>query len=305
MTHSAAQSATPLAEAPAEGTTPTFDRNQRWLLIAIGIVTYLATTFIFAHVYPLFRAPGFGGSLLIDSNPIIALTSVVVWSSIIFGVALFAGRRVRPDVGIFAVAIALLAIRFTGGVTRDVYLAQPTAGTLRMLALELALIGTLLTLFSAATQLLIRRGVVPSDAALDHIHTKSEPLGQRFLATFAHFMVFCVITLYVVRSDERMQVLGMLVIASILASICAVRFIPATPSIFFWLGPIAAGIVGYLVTSVAGTQNLAIGEPAGYCAGLARALPLDFASAGVAGSIYGYWTGRGWIPADSLEPAKP
>lgn len=289
---------------PGENTSHAFTRNQRWTLVIICVLTYLATSFVFGNVLPIFRTPGFGGSLLVDGNPIISLTATFVWIAIVFAASALAGRSVRPDVGLFAAAIALFAIRRTGGVTRDVYLAHPTAGTLQLLALELVALGLMLGALLFATRQLVKRGILRDDAMLDGIRPKPEPLGQKFIATFATFVVIGVIMLTVVKSDERMQVICILAIASIIAAICAVRFIPATPSAFFWLGPIAVGIVGYVVTAFVGTIDLKIGEPAGYCAGLVRGLPLDFASAGVAGAIYGYWIGRGWIPEDALEKPK-
>jgi hypothetical protein len=289
---------------PGENTSLVFTRNQRWLLVAICVVAYFATSFFFGSVMPLFRTPGFGGSLLADASPIISLTITFVWVSIVFAVAAFAGRSVRPDVGLFAVAVAFFAIRRTGGMTRDVYLAHPTGAVLQALAFELVALGVMFGVLFFATRQLVLHGILFDDATLDGVRAKPEPLGQRFVATFAHFIVFCVIVLTVLRGDERMQVTAILAIASLLASICAVRLVPATPSAFFWLGPIIAGIVGYCVTVWVGTNNLVIGEPGGYCAGLARGLPLDFASAGVGGAIYGYWIGRGWIPEHSLEKAK-
>jgi hypothetical protein len=283
-----------------ETTSLAFTRNQRLLLLAIGVVAYASSAIVF-HYLPLLAAPGFGGSLFVDANPIISLTKVFVWTAIVFFIATFAGRSIRPDVGLFAAAIALFAARRSGGMTRETYLLHPTSSTLTLFAVELALLGVFLGVLHVITRQLVARGTLPDDLQLDGVRPKPEPTGQKFLALVTHALVFAVIVLLTVRSDDRMQVTGMLVVASIVASICTVRFIPATPSGFFWVGPIVAGFVAYLMTSVTGTANLAIGEPAGYCASLARALPLDFASAGVAGSLYGYWIGRGWIPGDALE----
>lgn len=300
MTQTHAQPAT---HATADSTSLAFTRNQRLTLLAIGVVAYAASAVLFTYV-PLFRTPGFGGSLLVDGNPIISLTTVVVWTTIVFAAATYFGRSVRPDVGLFGAAIALFAARRAGGVTRDTYLAHPTSGTLTLLAVELVLLGVFLGLLHSATRYLVQRGSLPDDHALDGIRPKPEETGQKILALVTHALVLAVVALLTIRSDERMQVTAILVIAGILASICTVRFIPATPSGFFWFGPIAAGVVAYVITAMSGTANLVIGEPAGYCGALARGLPLDFASAGVAGAIYGYWIGRTWIPADALEPSK-
>ena len=44
-----------------------------------------------------------------------------------------------------------------------------------------------------------------------------------------------------------------------------------------------------------------VGDVRGYAPALARPLPLDYASAGVAGSLLGYWTGRRWQKHRELE----
>ena len=285
---------------PADNTSLAFTRNQRLLLLLIGVVAFLASRFAFTYL-PLFGTPGFGGSLLVDGNPIISLTKVFVWTLVIFIAASLAGRGIRPDVGLFAAAIALFAARRSGGLTRETYVAHPAANTLTLFAVELALLGLFLGVLHVVTRQLVARGTLRDDAALDGVRPVPEPVGQKILALLTHALVSGVLILVTVRGDERMQVTAMLVIASLLSSICTVRFIPAMPSSFFWLGPIIAGLVGYLVTAATGTGLLNIGEPTGYCAALARAMPLDYASAGVAGSLYGYWIGRTLIPEDALQ----
>src|SRR4051812_38083487 len=91
----------------SEGTSLVFTRNQRWTLVIVSVVAYFATSLLFRNVLPLFQTPGFGGSLLLDANPIISLTLVFVWCIIVFALAAVAGRTVRPDVGLFAVAVAM------------------------------------------------------------------------------------------------------------------------------------------------------------------------------------------------------
>lgn len=283
-----------------EGTSLAFTRNQRLRLLAIGVISYVASAVVFSYL-PLFRTPGFGGSLLVAENPIISLTKLFVWTAIVFAVASWAGRSIRPDVGLFAAAIAFFAARRSGGMARELYVAHPVASTFTLLVVELALLTVFLGLLHAATRYFVADGKLKDDVALDGVLPKEEPTGQKFLALSIHALVFSVIVLLTVRGDEPMQVTWMLVTASLLASMCTVRFIPATPSGFFWMGPLVAGVVAYLITRFGGTANLPIGEPSGYCAALARALPLDFASAGVAGSLYGYWIGRTLIPEDALE----
>jgi hypothetical protein len=59
---------------------------------------------------------------------------------------------------------------------------------------------------------------------------------------------------------------------------------------WYWVGPLAVGAVGYLMNyftgSADGVQN---GYLTGAFASLARPVPLDYASAGMAGAIVGAW----------------
>lgn len=297
------QSSVAIAPAPAESSQTTFNRKQYWGLIALCAVAYFATSFL-VSVVPYFTDPGFNSSILMDPRRIVMLIITVVWIAIVGGGMTFVGKFIRPDAGLFIAACALWSFRRSGGMARNVYQAHPHAATFVSLAIELVLLGMLLGGVFLVARTFVKRGLIRDDAALDGIRPKPEPFPQKLLAIATQALVMMVLLLLTLRSDERMQVTGMMFISALLASICTVRFIPATPSVYFWVGPFVVGIVGYLASSVRGTGNLPIGDVAGYFGALARAMPLDYASAGVAGSLYGYWIGRGWIPEDALVEEK-
>lgn len=278
----------------------TFTRNERLGLIGIAVGAY-ALTALLAGPIGFFTEAGFGASVLLDPSATTSAIKVVGWTLLVGIGATFLGKNIRPDAGLFAAAIALLAIRRVGGTARDVYLQNPTPGAMRGLALEVALLGLTLAAVHAFSRLLVAKGVIPDDEAHDHIRPKPEQLGQKLIAVFACALTVAMAVLILCRSDERMQVTIALGVGGLFASLCAVRFIPATPSGWFWAGPVVIGVIGYVIASFSPGPNLAIGEPGGYAPALARALPLDYASAGVAGAIYGYWIGRKQIPEDSLE----
>jgi hypothetical protein len=50
------------------------------------------------------------------------------------------------------------------------------------------------------------------------------------------------------------------------------------------------GLIGYFLAHSAGA-DFTTGSPQGNFAALARVLPLDYASSGVAGALLGYWVG--------------
>lgn len=286
-----------------ESSNPALSRTQFWGLMLLSAGAYFATGFL-AEILGYFTEPGFNASILLDphrSGPLV-LTVLVV---LIFGeVATYVGKFIRPDAGLFVAACAVWALRRNGGMARDVYLAHPVGSTFLWLALELAILGLIFGFLFFLVRKAVAKKHIPDDADLDLIRPKPEPFGQKLLATATTALVMMVLLLLTLRSDERMQVTGMVFVSALLATMSTVRFIPATPSIYFWAGPFVVGLVGYLASSVRGTANLPIGDVAGYFGALARAMPLDYASAGVAGALYGYWVARGWIPEDSLEPEK-
>jgi hypothetical protein len=288
---------------PHEESTPALSRVQFWGLMILSALAYFATSLITQFV-GYFTEPGFNSSILMDPRKVVLVILTIIWIALVGGVATFVGRFIRPDAGLFVAAAALWSLRRSGGMARDVYLAHPTGSTFISLAIELVILGLILGFVFFLTRQLVAKGKIPDDADIDLIRPRSEPLGQRLLATATTALVMMVLLLLTLRSDERMQVTGMVFVSALLATMSTVRFIPATPSIYFWAGPIVVGIVGYLASSVRGTGNLPIGDVAGYFGALARAMPLDYASAGVAGSLYGYWVARGWIPEDALEAEK-
>lgn len=275
----------------------TFSRSQRTWLLAITVAAY-GLGALARDGLGIFADVGHGASLLNDPASVTAMVKTIVVVLPIGVAGTVAGRNVRPDVGLFAAAIALLAIRRSGGPTREVYLVAPTSGTLWLLAVEAILLAAALAGVFFVARRLVAGGHVLDDAAADQVHVEREDVGQRWLAFATQGLVVFVLLSILCRTDERMQVAGTLAVAAILASMCTVRFIPATPSIYFWLAPLALGAAGYVATAFSGTANLMIGEPSGFFASVARALPLDFASAGVAGSLYGYWVGRTMIPEE-------
>jgi hypothetical protein len=286
-----------------EASTAALSRTQFWGLMVLSAAAYFATSLL-AQTIGYFTEPGFDASILLDPRKFVVVIITVVWIAIIGGVGTLVGKFIRPDAGLFIAACALWAFRRDGGMARQVYLSHPAGSTFITLAVELVLLGLLVAGVFVIVRQLVARKRVPDDADIDLIRPKPEPMGQKLLATATTTLVMTVILLLTLRSDERMQVTGMVFLSALLATMSTVRFIPATPSIYFWAGPFVVGLIGYLASSVRGTANLDIGDVAGYFGALARAMPLDYASAGVAGSLYGYWVARGWIPEDSLEAEK-
>jgi hypothetical protein len=75
---------------------------------------------------------------------------------------------------------------------------------------------------------------------------------------------------------------------------------PTRPSPWYWCGPLVVAVIGYLLAA-SGSQLWMIGQVGGYAPALARPAPLDYASAGTAGALVGYWTSRRWREQEEEE----
>ncbi|MCS7034677.1 MAG: hypothetical protein NZ561_11905 [Phycisphaerae bacterium] len=269
----------------------TFSRAQK-LLLLFGTVIAFWTAWVSQRLFNPRPVTGFSASILQQPS---AVRSVIAVSAAAFAACILTmllGRKVRPDAGLFCAAVGLLYFRFQGSATRHALFHAGSAEGYLWLALELALLGIVLFLAFLLLNHLVSIGVLADDAAADGATVEVEKLDQKLLCTAtvavvttAGMMIFC-------QTDRPGQTIWSVFLAAFLATWCAFRFIPVVPSAWYWTGPILAGAIGYLYTWKFGAQNAAIGEPAGMFAALARPMPLDYASVGVAGSLMGYWIAR-------------
>ena len=114
-------------------------------------------------------------------------------------------------------------------------------------------------------------------------------LLNNLTATISQTVITAVIIMILCQSETKNQCLASVGIASMLGSIMAYKYAATRPSFWYWAGPLLAGFVGYALAALGQDANLNIGSPTGLFAALARPLPVDYASVGVAGAIFGYW----------------
>jgi hypothetical protein len=132
------------------------------------------------------------------------------------------------------------------------------------------------------------------------------PIGTKILTTLAHAIVTMTCTiLLVAQSSATAQAVAAVGISAIVASMAAHLIVPAGSSFWYWISPLAVGLLGYGMSYFDPTGT-AIGFPDGALGALARPTPLAYVSAATAGAIFGYWIACGWNqpePAGSTPPA--
>lgn len=230
---------------------------------------------------------GFNASLMGQPSVLISILGAIIIAGIGASVSAVILGRIHYEAPILGAACALGAISLRGGGIQYTLFAGGSAAFWQM-AIESALLGAVVLALSPLSRLLLDRkllheqfGTAPSEESLD----------QHLLGTATHVAMMLVLLRFLLVTTDKAQVVVCVFIAALLGSIVAHRFVPARPAAWFVVSPIIASIAAQILAGL-GSDRVALGEPGGYFAPLARALPLDYASAGVAGALIGYWMRR-------------
>jgi hypothetical protein len=225
--------------------------------------------------------PGFDGSILAQPAPLVVLFLVAVMLAASALVGTIIARIVHFEAGLFSAAFGLMVLSLRCGTIQSVLFESNGSQTVYLrLILELLILGAFLVgIWSLLCRFNTPAKTIPEDSNLLNNLTAT---AAQTAATAVLIMVLC-------QSESKNQCLASVGVASVVGSMLAYKYAPTRRSIFYWIGPLLAGIIGYALASLGQDANLIIGLPTGTFASLARPLPLDYASVGVAGAIMGYW----------------
>jgi hypothetical protein len=234
-----------------------------------------------------FRIPaeaGFSGSLLQQPSPGVAIviTLLTLAASAFVGTTL--AGRVHRDAGLFCACVGLAVLSARGGPVRYVLFHASGKSVYLMLAGEMVVLGAML----AAMWIAIDRFTAAREA--DEL---TEPGEQNYFTTIVQVLLMIALMSLLAQSDSKAQAICAVAVSALLATLAANRFAPASPSPWLWAGPIIVGMIGY-ISCYFRPAGMEVGRTSGYFAALARPLPLDYASIGVAASMLGYWMSQGW-----------
>jgi hypothetical protein len=241
---------------------------------------------------------GMDVSLLAMPNPIlvVAIVAVAVVLATLAGRLivgdLLIGTEIQIEGGLVAALLGTVALCRRGGPLRYVLFQMDDHPSVYLM-----LAGELLLLFAIAGvawlallgfESLFRKGdeSQPPSGEPDGISTG-------LMATGTHALVMAACMVFLAASDAEQQTLAAALISSLLASMAAHVAFPVRSPFWFWISPLIVGVVGYTIAFF-NPIGLPIGFPDGPLAGLARVAPLDYAGAGAAGAIMGFWIGHRW-----------
>ena len=264
-----------------------FDNLERLWLAAIcagcaGVFYLLASVLR----WPVF--PGSEVSLLASTSPVAGFAAVMVGMLLCIVSATWLAGRMRYEAGLFAAGIGLAWLANRGGTVGALLRTAGRPQVYRTLVLESVLLLGILSLAWQLLALMRRRGSLAAEPALP-AKAASGSLNP-FAATLVQVIAMALLMLLLTRSDNKKQVMCALVAASLVASVGADQMFPTSSAAAAIVAPFVVAIAGY-AWAVRSPGQWIIGIPAN---ALANAAPLDYASLGVASSIFGHWVSRQW-----------
>jgi hypothetical protein len=251
--------------------------------------------------FPEFR--GHNASLLIQPLPAATVLAVMLGVVLFTAIGSLLSGRLRYDAGWGVTVLGLYALRLRGGPIATTIADRPPTVFITLL-MELAVLTAILGIAWGILHTLRERGsAFPSlrrflelpeaTTRLADRKAAAETLDQKMLALALTTATMAVFMMILCRTGNRAQVFFAVGISAYLAVWIAHSFIPTRPAAWFWGGVALCGAVGYAWASFASSPaELAIGQPGGFLAPLARPLPMDYASIGVAAALWRYVQSR-------------
>jgi hypothetical protein len=239
----------------------------------------------FWYVGSTFTIPavrGYAGSLLQGAAVANVLLIAIAYASIAAAASLLLGR-IRPGIGVFAASFGLAAISVRGGTVSSVLRDLGASATYSMFLGETVLLAAI-----AAGAMLLSRFLAPLPP-LAILHDDEPAKGSdRLISVGLQTAITLVLVMVLGQSDVKGQALASVGIASLVATLVADNSLPVGFTPLAVMAPFVAALVGY---AWALTASGGSADPAN---GLVTALPLDYASFGVAGTMMGHWMTHQW-----------
>jgi hypothetical protein len=236
--------------------------------------------------------PGRAGGLLQQVHWPVAIGVAWLALAVCAAIGTILASRAHHDGGLFCACVGLAALSVRMGPSGFALRAADGPSIYLGFAAELLLLYAALAVTWFVLHRLPHSGWAPTDLGI-HESDPDETLDQKLIATGAQALITLILMMLLCQSDAKNQTLASVMIASYLGALGAHHLVPIRPSAWFWIGPLAVGLIGY-IGQYFNPIGWNIGEARGLFAPLARPLPLDYAALGTAGALLGYWTSQRW-----------
>jgi hypothetical protein len=240
------------------------------------------------------QEPGFQGSLLGQNSWVLSYIAICIMLAISALIGTIIGGRSWLFAGLFTAAVGLGGLSVRCGPLHYVLFDAITHDRSKSIFLRLAMEHCIVMIPIALIWLYFwdrfseLREKPASDA--DEQKPRQQSVAGDAAAVAVQVIVMVLLATILVPTDSKKQALIGIFVAGAISAALAESVSPTRNAPrWYWLGSLVVGLVGYLIAY--GHPDLwTTGFAEGGLANLAHAMPLDLASAGIAGTLIGYWS---------------
>jgi hypothetical protein len=265
------------------------------LLLATAAVVCFFIFWWMSRFFDIPVHPGHEVSLLQQPHAAVAALMTVITWLVCAAIGTAVAGVIRFNAGLVAAGIGLMASSVRGGTSRDVLFHAIATGTGPAIFIKLIVETLLLGLVIGASAMLLEW--LYSSGTITDRESALPPAPASESSDLAGFAVQLLVTAVgvalIARTEDKQQVLAAVAVGSFAGTAVARSIYPGDQRGLYWTAPFIVGIVGYLFAYL-NPGGMSTGSLTGPLAPLARPLPLDYASLGVAGAVVGHWMGRRW-----------
>jgi small basic protein len=277
-----------------------------WVMLIVGSAACGLCAVWIAGLLGVPAVPGFNGSLLASSSPLLGVFIAIVAMVIGIFVGSFFTASVQSDAGFFCACLGLAGLAMRSGPIRPVLQFASSSTVFLKLSLETALLGAIvIATWYGFTKVFTGSMLLRPSAPAAPNELTDLPISKRLMASGVQILVMGALEYLLIQSDALAQGLVGVALAAYLSVLVTYMYMPMADGIWYWAGPSVLGVIGYLITYVS-SDSLGTGEPLGLLPALSRTTPLAYVSAGTAGALLAHWCSRRWAqPEPSDQETAP
>jgi hypothetical protein len=200
---------------------------------------------------------------------------------------------IRRDAGLFIAGFSLMGLSLRGGAMRITIYNASGPAVLLLLALEVVILYGIIVASRLIVTPMHRMGLVVDDTVRDPTIKGDSSRSQKFMAVATSGLGMIVVLAIFAVNDDKHQAIGAMFLAAAAGSFIGRAMYPVDDGLWYLLACPIVAVLGY-ITGFASPSGFNVGQLDGLLSPLTRALPLDYAGAGLCGSILGYWIARRW-----------
>jgi hypothetical protein len=233
----------------------------------------------------------YSASLLEGSAVSNVLVIAVIYLGVV-GVASVLVGSLKPGLGVFAASFGLAAISGRGGTVGDL-LRSHGSGSYLLLLIETLLLAAIVAGGAAIQGFLVTKPPIKEVEEED----REPDLSAKLISVATQTGVTVIMIWLLGAAPAKGQAMAAVGIASLVGALVADNAMPVGLTPLAILAPFLAAVIGYAWAAL----NYSGTTPANP---LATALPLDYASFGVAGAMLAHWISQQWRDEAAAEEAE-